>query len=259
MKLQEFLDLNLAIDQAGIKAALDSIASLGTVYIRVARNFKIESDLEGDDWEEFVNCLLPSNKDPNEMIVDFSNFSSNGRELQGKAISLSVDKVFGRITGFNRYAMLVDSIGGHFSDSREIKRALRRRIGKDPKRISPRIRKLPLGGRIIWATFREGSNHPFGNPRLSKEEIVCSLGLPPLRSLALVFEYTLPRDVQPKIPTICDAYRQSGWHFLFLRVNESDFHGKTDPTPGCPIASGFPEAVHRQTTLQTLVTPLTLV
>ena len=194
---------------------------------RVVKNIKTESAFEVADWSEFVLCLLPANKDLDSVVKEMTEFSKNGRSFMGKTISLSKDHVFGRITELDRYTMILDELG-KYNDINEIKLDFRSNIGKDPGKLSAQWKKYPLGRGTIWATFRGNPSHPFGNPRLATEEIICSLGIPKFTGTPIIFQYELPNSILPKIPAICDAYCSSSWNRYFLRVDENEEYGLTD-------------------------------
>jgi hypothetical protein len=100
--------------------------------------------------------------------------------------------------------------------------------------------------RIVWATFdaQDDSLSPFlGAP---SAEYVCGvLGLDPNdKGPLLLFEYSLPPDVVPSIPTVADAYAGGVFQVFFRPAPGNAQHGLTMTWPAYSDQPVRPECVH---------------
>jgi hypothetical protein len=107
-----------------------------------------------------------------------------------------------------------------------------------------RLADVPLGFRVLWATFNEkdGSQDPFNREGYNPDTICNNLGLGHLaqQKTLMTFVYCLPPGVEPRCPTVFDNRGHQGWQ----PAPADAPHGWTQPVdPGGTLR---PEVVHEE-------------
>src|SRR5271157_1058437 len=254
MKVDEFLKSD-PIKKAKLDARLDTLANISEMYQRFAANLFAENSLTDNDWRELVEILLNDNLSIGKTTFLIRNFCRNDRKLKGKDAKVLNDIIYGRLVSFDVFCQLLIKLK-YYSTLEEAKAYVRYQIGLDLGLMDEIRKSQQLGIYIMWSTFDPKGDDPFGDPMPDVEELISSLGLERVTSPYLLFEYKLPPNVGPKIPTICDSYAGKSWSRYFYRVGENAPYGMTTPTDTSLAKEGRPEVVHEVIKAENLVSPL---
>jgi hypothetical protein len=229
---------------------------------QMVQNLYAEQELHCRDWISLIRKLvkIPANsgsRDNKAVEAAIRGFCRENRILGGCVSDLSPATLYGRVVLMEDFRDLMVKLGYH-STKEVAEKDLLAHLGVPPEDLPRTWRERELGLFLMWGTFDPDGGPPLGKPTPPADHVVCQLGLPPAqgKGLPLTFQYCLPAGIEPRKPTICDAYAGEFWPLYFrpnpLRVT----YGQTMPTDTCPEKLGKPEVVHKVVKAETLRAPI---
>lgn len=258
MKLRRFLQYMKPSDRKLLMSVLRSIARMNSTYERMLLNLEKESILEKEDWDDVTSRILKVQNNPSRAALVIQKYCQEGGKIRGKIIKLDPAVVFGRVKSFEAFCDFLRN-EGYYTDTESARRAVRAKLGRkvDPNNVV--WNEMDLAKFPMWATFNpESPSKPFGRSLPSVNRLLCSLGLEIDETPILIFQYLLPIDVLPRLPTFLDAYAIDPWPQSFRRVEDDAPYGLTEPPTSCVGIKGRPEIVHQRVKAKQLAAPLRL-
>jgi hypothetical protein len=245
-------------ERAEVRRRLTLIARLGRTGSHVEQNLFTESRLPLASAVDILNSLLRSLCGRGELEYTYKT-ACHRHTLKGPRMGGRRPRVLGRAIARGRLEdLLVKS--GVFASASSADIFFRRLRGMSLTKQRKRLRRIPLGRHVIWATFC-GENrkvNPFSRLPNDAGQIQDSLGFP-LESRGddvFLFAYSAPRSVALLFPTVADAE----WNDVFCPAPDdpSIEYGLTRPSQEAPALACQPEVVHHdRVTCACLVTPIT--
>ncbi len=234
---------------------LRDLAASHNVAFQMYQNLITEPRLSLNDWDTLFDTLYqtpPGNIATKKVITEFCR----KRLRNGEPAIIEKDVVLGKVLCEEDYINMLLKKNYSCSEDDAIETLMiQKRI--HPSKF-PRVwKKNPIGEYNIWSTFDLTEKQcPFGNPEPPKDKILCMLGLESQKGNILIFEYLLPKNVIPRIPTFTDAYAGNYWLRYFRPAIIDEPYGRTMPTDTCKAKTGRPEVVHEVIRLENLKKPL---
>jgi hypothetical protein len=255
MYLHDYLNSQNANRSKKIKDILLLLKSSSPECENFYENLYREYCLSSNDWNELFSGLIGTGRDIPKLITQIQLFFRNNRQLIGERIHLS-PPVLGRIRSFKRFCDdLVDL--GYYVDYDQAVADITYKIGMELSEIEEEDTEWKsqfFFKYILWSTFDPKGGDPFGFS-CDKEEVLRSLGIGLIDDQVLLFRYALPADINPKIPTIGDAY-SGDFNKYFNRVSEGSPYGMTRSTNLSLTANGKPETVHETIKIHNSTSPM---
>jgi hypothetical protein len=233
-------------DRQEIQVRFTTIATGSPVGRRVEANIRLEAHLPRGAAEEIIANLLAEPNEASRLSAKYIEICERN-VLGGPTIGGIRPKTLGR-------AVVLDSLCAHlvrnhgFRTSKQAEAWLKRQCKLDVAAVRASFAHVPLGAKVVWATFREPSRDedPFVPLPPAPDSLHIALALDPkTRGQPLVlFVYSPPPGLALRFPTIADAR----WGRLFLpALNDSACEfGLTAPETDDPAVKPIPEVVHEQ-------------
>jgi hypothetical protein len=196
---------------------------------QAVQNLQAEIRLHAEAWLALVQALLSTPATVVAVKETITKFS-RARQLAGPTVSARHHVIYCRATTVSKLSRLFVSLN-YYATVQSARRAIRNILDKPADVIVARWRNLQLGRFILWSTFEIRGGRPFSG---ASSDYICGVlgldrsepGVP-----VLLFEYTLPPTVQPRFPTIADAYSSPSWPYFFRPAPAHAEWGLTMPWP----------------------------
>ena len=199
--------------------------------------------------------ILASPDDAASLVGSYTN-CCHGHILRGQPMTGARPQVLGRAASPRQFYELLVRLG-HFNSFDAARAAFRRWLRQRDNHTKPRVRALPLGRYLMWATYSmaDRTRNPFEAMPANADEIRDLLGLgPPDRHdhSLLLFVYVPPAGLDLRFPTIADAERHH--YFRPALMGPGVEAGLTCPTRA--DLTPQPELVHQPVFGDTLCGPI---
>jgi hypothetical protein len=235
-----------ADDKEAIRVRFATIALSSGIGRQVESNMQLECKLPHDCAKSMILGLLAEANDIEQLRETFQRLCESNL-LKGPEILGIRPKVLGR-------AMVLDSFCANlvrfrgFRTSKQAEAWLKRQCKLDSANAAKTLSQIPIGGAVVWATFREPEreNDPFmplpEHPQSLHDELALdpkSRGRP-----LLLFVYSPPEWLKLRFPTVADAR----WGRLFRpALNDAQCEcGFTAPPTDEESVKPRPELVHER-------------
>lgn len=238
-----------------VRQRLADFSAESAIHQQMVHNLYAESRLAEPEWTPLVDLLLNPTTNIQESEKEIRKFCRE-RILKGQISSPPSNLDYGRVITLEQLCEVL--VKAHFfNDTDDAKATLELMIDLNPEDLPPQWAEIPLGRYLMWSTFDPENGKPFGDAPPEAEYLLCTLGLPPPEeSPLLLLEFRLQGDVQPMVPTFCDAYAAEFWSRYFRPAPPGAPYGRTMATEDCPDQKGRPEVVHSVIDARNLVAPL---
>ena len=244
-------------ERAEARRRLTLIARSGRTGSHVEQNLFTESRLPLASAVDILNSLLGCLAERGDLEHTYGD-ACHRHILEGSPIRGRRPQVLGRAIPRGRFEDLLIKMGvfaSTLSADAFFRRLRRMSFSKQKKRL----RRIPLGRFVVWATFcaDNRSTNPFSRLPNDADQIQDALGLP-VESRGddiLLFSYSPPRSVVLLFPTIADAE----WNDVFSPAPDDPEieYGLTRPSQEDPALPCQPEVVHHDRfTCACLITPI---
>jgi hypothetical protein len=239
-----------------IRLRLTTIATASPIGRQIEANIALEARLPFDAANEIFKALLAEPNIPDRLRTAYAQMCDR-HVLIGPKIGGRRPRILGRAVVLPRICARLTKYR-RFRTSKQAEAWLKRQCKLNSTELRASFRNIPLGGRVIWATFREPNRDqdPFTPVASKPAELHDALALDvkdrgqPL----LLFLYSPPTGLALRFPTIADAR----WGRLFLpAVNDPACTcGLSAPPTDDPAIKPVPEVVHEQLNGDVLSAPL---
>jgi hypothetical protein len=243
-------------DAQAIRARLTTIAKSSAIGRQIEANIMVESRLPEPGARAMLTGLISEPDEPDALRLRFQELCESNM-LTGPPMAGVRPKLLGRAVVLENFCARLVKTGG-FRTLKQANSWVKRLCKLSAPELRDRLKLLQLGGRVIWATFREPkrSDHPFLPPPPTAHHLHDTLGLDPKsRGYALLlFVYAPPAGLVLRFPTLADA----SWGRLFRPApNDPKVQcGLTAPPTDDIAISPVPEIVHETVTGAVLAAPL---
>ncbi len=239
-----------------IQSKLNQMVGGSSIDQQLVHNIYAESRLNQKDWEELIRLVELPGTNRNNFEEIMKGFCRNHCGLNRNRAKVKVTTVFGRAVSFDKLCEMLYKESDEFDSFEEVQDYLLELI-LTPLSDTPDLWKsFEIGKHIMWGAFDSNGGRPFGNPLPDRESLICSLGILRMDPPVVIFEYRLPKEIKPCIPTICHAYASEQWSPYFRPALPRESYGITMPTDTCSRKVGRPEVVHCVIKAKNLVEPL---
>jgi hypothetical protein len=255
MTLRDYLQTLENEERAIIEEKINKLIPNSPVMLKMVSNLYLENCFEMNDCKELADSLLNSSSETDTTELIIRDFCRANRSLKGEEAKIPNDKNLGRIISFDRFCELLVELETH-TDIDEAKEYVRSIIDLPLDEAPDEWKDVELGIFLMWSTFNENEKRPFGENLPKISTILCSLGLPFENKPHLLFEYILPDEIKPHIPTFFDAYAGCFWTKFFHRASPGLNFGYTMPTEEDEKQKPRPEVVHKPIKAKCLVEKL---
>jgi hypothetical protein len=241
--LREILYELTASDRSQAEENLQLLADDSALGYQAVQNFYGETRLSAEAWRHFLDGLRGPAVDVLQIKDAITNVSRRW-QMRGPELVGIRHLVFVRVISIGWLCDLLFSLD-HYGSLKSARRAIRNILEKPIDVVADRWRDVELGRYFMWATFDISGRRLFLDGE-SGDYIQGVLGLDrSCRETAFILlEYTLPLSVNPRIPTVADAYSGSPWPYFFRPAPEGLSHGLTMPWPEYSAEPPRPEVVH---------------
>lgn len=260
MRFAEHKALLSVAEQDALHQRLEILSQRSGLTREFVLNLDRESRLDGAAWQEIAQAILRAQP-------DFVNLTAaivptlQRLTLQGEPIRQPWPFLYGRVVTKDRFVQQIIKLGGGTSP-RQVERFLTHLMKKPLVVIQKRLENQLLAPYAMWATFcaANPADNPFTTLPQDAEGIRACLGLDPNEQGDLFqFVYSLPVGVEPRFPTVADAYAGGIATWLFRPALEHESHGWTLSWPWRKDVSPCPEVIHACITGATLAAPIEIV
>jgi hypothetical protein len=243
-------------EEKDIRLKLTTIATASPIGRQIEANITLETLLPFDAANEIVRALLAEPNIADRLRTTYTAMCDR-HVLTGPNIRGTRPTILGRAVVLPRVCARLAKYR-RFRTSKQAEAWLRRQCKLDPVKLRVSFRDIPLGGRVIWATFREPNRNTDPFTPLPSKPVglhdalaldVKDRGLP-----LLLFVYSPPTSLSLRFPTIADA--RWGRQFRPAVSDSACPCGLTAPPTDDPAIKPVPEVVHEQLNGDVLAAPL---
>lgn len=258
MNFDQFLKNEKPRESTKVLNRLTDLANESAIMRQMCHNLLFaETRLKNADWNALFTALCKGRHGINETEQIIRAFCVSKRLLKGGNAKIIPERTMGRAVSKEQFCEMLVKLGYH-ADIDEARANLTMYVEDVPISDLPALWKArQISMYNMWSTFDlKEQDYPFGTPLANPAKILCMLGKDPDPSPVLLFEFRLPVNVTPRIPTFCDAYAGKIWSRYFRPALPGESYGTTMPTDTCSDKKGRPEVVHRTILLENLVKPV---
>lgn len=256
MNLTEFMSSLPLTDKQAFERRLDVLSqhNLGRQFVS---NLNSEVRFTPPIWQDLFNALTNAQADVDNLKVAFVDVFCS-YILNGSVIPSPWPGRYGRAVTEDRFCQLL--VKQNLATSvRGAKRFLSNLMQQPLPVVQQRLAQKQIGRYLIWATFNQQNfqGDPFEAVPKDAEGVRASLGLDPNDAGDMILlVYRLPVDVEPRYPTVADAYA-GGWNWYYRASLAHEPYGLTlcwnlarTDTFNCP------EVVHKPVNGNCLLAPI---
>ncbi len=247
LTMGEFINTLPQLEQDVVLQKLHALTASATYY-QFAINFHAECRLNDGVCAEFISGIIAAGTDPDSVAMAAAKVCRK-YPLAGNLISQSGPTFYGRAITKERFCQLLYDRKDFVTLPEAhafVDNLITKTLTVQTQRLGSKL--LSKINRPVFATFNPSApgGDPFAGIPLTAVDLCSELGLSKReqKEKFLLFVYSLPPGVEPRFPTIADAYAGDppGWFLQFRVAPPGSPHGLIMPWD--PAVAPRPEVVH---------------
>jgi hypothetical protein len=240
--------------EAHVRTKLRVLGSASAIGLIAETNITIDPRVRDDAHYDLASALSMCPDDASEIAIAISRCFEH-HTLSGPLISTNV-QFLGRAISFENFCDLLVKERA-FATRAGAASAIRSLHLKSVHKIHRTLTDVPLGRYLMWSTFapHDARHLAFDSFPDDADYVRGVLGLSRLDrgDPLVILDYSRPRGLGLRFPTVADCYAGSAWNYFFNPAPDGHEFGLTKPWPEYETEAPRPEVVHDVLTSQFLV------